>query len=381
MPALVHLSPFVHSVGGMQTLVRRNLELDRIRGIDSRSLALFDRRTPGVPAECRLGARGWWTLNGMQRALASRLPGPGATIIYYNGWGLPVLAGRDGAGRRLAFLATDWPGFAAGVTAMADACDGFICVSEELAAKIHATIPHYPAGRIHAVPLAAESFPHPRGVREDLTVPLQVGFVARLERDQKRADLLPALVRAVRRMGAPVRWRIVGDGSQRRLLERSLGGATDVTFHGIIRGDEYQHILGQLDAIVFLSEYEGTPLAMLDAMAAGAVPIFPAIGGLAERYASDVQPDCVYPAGNIAAAAQRIAALAQDPRLADLSRRCRERVAGHSPVAYAASYARALDELIAAPRISIAGGQRKTRLTDWLPLAILKRACPDAIWR
>lgn len=381
MPALVHLSPFVHSVGGMQTLVRRNLELDRIRGIDSRSLALFDRANPAVPADCRLGARGWWTLGGMQRGLARKLPEPGATIIYYNGWGLPVLAGRDGAGRRLVFLATDWPGFAVGVAAMADWCDGFICVSEELVAKVHATIPRYPIERIRAVPLAAESFPHPRGGREDLTVPLQVGFVARLERDQKRADLLPALIGAVRRIGTPVQWRIVGDGSRRRPLERSLGGAADVTFHGMVRDDEYRHILGQLDVIVFLSEYEGTPLAMLDAMAAGAVPVFPAIGGLAERYASDVRAGCVYPAGDIEAAAQRIAALAQEPQLADLSRRCRERVAGHSPAAYAASYARALDELIAAPRISIAGGQRKTRLTDWLPLAILKRACPDAIWR
>lgn len=381
MPALIHLSPHVHSVGGMQTLVRRNLELDRIRGIDSRSLALFDRPAPGVPATSRLGARGWWTLGGVQRGLARKLAEPGAAIIYYNGWGLPALAARDGAGRRLAFLATDWPGFAVGVTAMAAWCDGFICVSAELAAKVHATIPRYPTERIHAVPLAAEAFPQPRSRREASVAPLEVGFVARLERDQKRADLLPALVRAVRRAGAQVRWRIVGDGSRRRSLERSLGGAPDVTFHGMVRGDEYRRILGELDAIAFLSEYEGTPLAMLDAMAAGAIPVYPAIGGLAERYAADVQADCVYPAGDIEAAARRIAALAREPQLADLSRRCRERVAGHSPSAYAASYVRALDEMIAAPRISIVSGHRQPRLTDWLPLALLKRACPDAIWR
>ena len=362
-------------------MVRRNLALDRARGVESRPLALFDRADSAGPAEFRLGARGWWNLRSLRRMLAHRLPEPGATMIYYNGWGLPVLANCDRGARRLAFLATDWPGFTPAVTAMAPWCDGFVCVSDELVGKVRATIPHFPAERILAVPLAAESFPPRQPRRPDPTRPLVVGFVARLERDQKRADLLPALIQAMRRTGIAVRWEIVGDGSERRSLERALAGTNGVTFHGMTQGDGYRRIVGQLDLIVFMSEYEGAPLAMLDAMAAGAIPVFPSIGGMAERYAAAVAPGCVYPAGDIGAAAQRIAILAQEPNRAELDRRCRELVAAHSPAAYAAAYERAVEGLTTAPRISRVGGQRKPQLTDWLPLAIVKRTCPDVIWR
>lgn len=381
MPGLIHLSPHVFSVGGMQTLARRNLALDRTRGTESRPLSLFDRPDPTVRPESCLGARGWWNLRTLRGRLVRRLPEPGATIIYYNGWGLPILADRDQAARRLVFLATDWPGFAPAVTAMAPWCDGFVCVSDELVAKVRATIPPFPAERILAVPLAAESFPPREPRRPDPARPLVVGFVARLERDQKRADLLPTLIQATRRTGIAVRWEIVGDGSERRSLERALAGTNGVTFHGMTHGDGYRRIVGQLDLIVFMSEYEGAPLAMLDAMAAGVIPVFPSIGGMAERYAAAVAPGCVYPAGDIGAAAQRIAILAQEPNRTELDRRCRELVAGHSPAAYAAAYERAVEGLMSAPRISRVGGLRKPQLTDWLPLAIVKRTCPDVIWR
>lgn len=378
---LVHLSPHVHSLGGMQTVVQRNLALDRVRGVQSQSLSLFDRIDPSLPSACCLGAGGWWSLRAIQQALGQRIRESGATLIYYNGWGMPVLAGHDHAGRRLAFMVTDWPGFSGALVAMKPWCDGFICVSEELAAATRRSLPDYPADRIMAVPLSAlpawdggERRPLANGV-------LEVGFVARLERNQKRADLLPALVKAVRAIGAGVRWHVVGDGTHRVALHRAFAGSTDVVMHGVLRGDDYRRVLAGLDVIVFLSEYEGAPLAMLDAMAAGAVPLFPAIGGLGERYAAGVDPRCVYPAGAVAVAAQRLAALATDPGMAALASRSRNVVAGHGAAAYRQGYENALEKLTNPPRLSQSGGARRSRLTDRLPLGLLTRVLPGALLR
>jgi glycosyltransferase involved in cell wall biosynthesis len=69
---------------------------------------------------------------------------------------------------------------------------------------------------------------------------------------------------------------IYGDGPDRAVVERILaqrGEGLPVKLAGLIDSRSMQERLLEADAIVLLSDYEGLPIALLEAMACGCVPI------------------------------------------------------------------------------------------------------------
>lgn len=95
---------------------------------------------------------------------------------------------------------------------------------------------------------------------------------------------LPTLLRAFGRLSARcdhVRLLLVGDGELRRSMERlaaELGLNGRVHFTGWVR--DLPAIYGALDVAVLTSINEGTPLVLLEAMAAGRPVIATAVGGV-----------------------------------------------------------------------------------------------------
>src|SRR6267143_1074250 len=89
---------------------------------------------------------------------------------------------------------------------------------------------------------------------------------------------------------------ILGDGVERRRLERvsatlRLGGR--VTFHGQV--DDAPNLFRAFDAVVLSSRSEGTPMALLEAIAAGVPVVATAVGGVPDVIGPGeallVQPD------------------------------------------------------------------------------------------
>jgi glycosyltransferase involved in cell wall biosynthesis len=69
---------------------------------------------------------------------------------------------------------------------------------------------------------------------------------------------------------------IVGDGPERPALEHladSLGLGDKVAFHGHVSPDEAERALARADVYVSVSESDGASVALLEAMALGAVPV------------------------------------------------------------------------------------------------------------
>jgi L-malate glycosyltransferase len=69
---------------------------------------------------------------------------------------------------------------------------------------------------------------------------------------------------------------VVGDGPERPALERlaaSLGLENEVTFHGHVAPDAAERVLARADVYVSVSESDGASVALLEAMALGAVPV------------------------------------------------------------------------------------------------------------
>lgn len=101
-------------------------------------------------------------------------------------------------------------------------------------------------------------------------------YVGRLVEEQKRiSDVVAALCEAARRNPKLEAW-IVGDGPARSTVERIIdknGMGARVRLLGRIDNESIYDVLVQCHALVLLSDYEGLPIAMLEAMAAGVVPI------------------------------------------------------------------------------------------------------------
>jgi glycosyltransferase involved in cell wall biosynthesis len=122
-----------------------------------------------------------------------------------------------------------------------------------------------------------------RRLRKRFQIPdneLVLGYMGRLSEEKG----LPYLIEAVRQLSAdklPVRLLLVGDGPQRNALERRVeqsGLQSRCTFTGFQQ--QAERLLPAIDIFVLPSLTEGTPMALLEAMAAGVPVIASAVGGI-----------------------------------------------------------------------------------------------------
>lgn len=120
------------------------------------------------------------------------------------------------------------------------------------------------------------------GVADDETA---IGFVGRLTEIKNLGMFLDAAA-AVRQRGAGrFRFVLVGDGSLREELEayaESLGLGGAVNFAG--NRDDAPGFYAGLDVVALTSLNEGTPLSMIEAMAAGRSVIATAVGGVPDLF-------------------------------------------------------------------------------------------------
>lgn len=382
MGAITHITAESRSRGGMQRHVDLNRDMDRAAGHESCVVTLFETM-PAGGSDIGLGAAWWWTPGRLRRIFQQRaVPLTQNTMaVYHNAWGMPLLAPGDGAARRMAYLHTDWPGLETAVQASARWCDGIICVSGTLVESVWRVVPEYPRERVYHVkyPVYPPAGYTGDGLPEQAR-PFRIGYVGRLEVRQKRVERLPALMRAwAAAKAGPVEWHVLGDGPERGRLERAAKGAGDIRFHGWLGGDHYWRMLAALDAVIFFSDYEGTPIALLEAMSVGVTPVFPDIGGDGEELARSLDPDCVYPRGDLDAALHQLRVLAAGNR-AGRRRQARKNVAGYTAENYAKELAGAMLAAWERPRYSAITTARAGRWSDWLPMAVVRRCREGAIW-
>lgn len=106
--------------------------------------------------------------------------------------------------------------------------------------------------------------------------------VARIDRE-KRIDLILKVAKKMQEHQV-FRWYIVGDGPQREILEKrkeQLGLGQNVIFLGYL--DNPYSVMKCCDVFVLLSEYEGTPVTIDEAMVLGLNIVAPRIGGIPEQ--------------------------------------------------------------------------------------------------
>lgn len=146
-------------------------------------------------------------------------------------------------------------------------------------------------------------------ISEDVTV---VATVGRLTAIKSQSLLLKAAARL--RDTCELQLLIVGDGELRSQLEaeaRKIGVANCTRFLGW-RGD-LETIYAATDIFVLTSRNEGTPVALIEAMAAGVASVSTDVGGVRDVITS-AEEGVVVPYGDDAALAAAVKGLADDPQ-------------------------------------------------------------------
>lgn len=204
----------------------------------------------------------------------------------------------------------------------------FLAVSESDRQKM-IEIEGIPGEKIRFIPNGVPDRPPGDGrrIRDELGLPADapvVGTVCSL-RPQKAVDL--ALEAAARLSGdhPQLRFLVVGDGPERSRLEREaerLG--VPALFVGRRPHEEIPDLLAAMDILVSSSSFEGTPLAVLEWMAAAKPIVATAVGGI-PSIVDDGEQGLLVPPGDAAALAAAIARLLGDPgerrRLGEAARR------------------------------------------------------------
>jgi len=212
---------------------------------------------------------------GVLGRVAARLAGSPIVVHTYHGH---VLRGYFDAGRSAFFRAVE--------RRLGRTTRVLIAVSQSVKDDLVA-LGIAPADRIRVIPLGLELQPLagalPRGsLRGEAGVPDAaplVGIVGRLTAIKDVPTFLAAAVR-VRARVVDARFAVVGDGELRAALEAEaarLGLSGVVHFHG------WRHdmalVYGDLDVVVNTSINEGTPVALIEAMAAGRPVVATRVGG------------------------------------------------------------------------------------------------------
>ncbi|PYQ12640.1 MAG: glycosyltransferase family 1 protein [Acidobacteria bacterium] len=219
---------------------------------------------------------------------------------------------------------------------------------------------HVPEGKVRLIwngaPLAefaAVAPPVARAVRRELGLPADapvVGSIGRLSEQKGHRYLLDAAARVLHQR-TDARFLIAGDGDQMDPLRRQaeeLGIASSVVFAG--HRPDVPALLGAIDVFAISSTYEGTPLALFEAMAAGKAIVSTAVDGCREVLEDGLTGLLVPPRDPEALAAALRRSLDDEALRASLAARAREASARYDISACVARMQDLYDEVLAEKR-------------------------------
>jgi len=150
-----------------------------------------------------------------------------------------------------------------------DRVNSIVCVSEFLASQ--ARTGEDQSVDVRRIPSGT---PIPPEVTETPEETLRIVYVGRLVEEQKQIlSTVNSLIKATREVQG-VEGVVYGDGPDKERVESLLANSgAHVVLGGNLSSKELQRRLLESHVILLLSDYEGTPTAVMEAMACGVVPV------------------------------------------------------------------------------------------------------------
>lgn len=189
-----------------------------------------------------------------------------------------------------------------------------LCVSRVIQEKLRACLPDEYKDQVHYSLLGVDLPDRPHGAPWKPGLPLRLVYAGRLQRYQKRIEDLPLFLRSLVRAGIEFHADIAGAGSEETLLLDQLrenGLGERVTFHGALSHADTLSLFERSHIFMLFSTFEGLPLALLEAMARGVVPVVTDLPSGISEVVQDHVNGRLFPVGEPAAAAELISELSQ----------------------------------------------------------------------
>jgi glycosyltransferase involved in cell wall biosynthesis len=149
--------------------------------------------------------------------------------------------------------------------------DVFIAHNPYFTERLKALLPAERAADVYFLPFGVQQdaasvrSPNPKG-------PLRVIFIGRLHRKKGVLDL-PLVDDALRELGVRVEWTLLGRGPDQEALEREIAGKDNFAIRSPKDGMEMLREASSGDVLLLPSRMDGTPLAVMEAMSVGLVPV------------------------------------------------------------------------------------------------------------
>jgi glycosyltransferase involved in cell wall biosynthesis len=277
--------------------------------------------------------------------LAKLLPrGPG--VLVTNDWLELAMAGSHDTGRGVvAIVHGDYDYYSELARRHEATIDAFVAYSSRIADRLRTLLP----SRADAVFRLRYGVDVPEAPRDPSAGPLRALFVGRLDRQKGIFDLA-AIAEALAARGQAVIWTVVGTGPEEAALRKAWPDPA-VRWLGARSHEETVRVYARHDVLVLPSYAEGLPVVLLEAAAAGVVPVVSELpSGVPEVVDPGVTGFRAAP-GDILAFVEAIERLAGDPlRLAAMSQAVRDHVTRSFDARVCASAYDALYERVMASR-------------------------------
>jgi glycosyltransferase involved in cell wall biosynthesis len=146
--------------------------------------------------------------------------------------------------------------------------DYFVASSKHMASRLRSLLPERAESVLH-LPYGVTIPPRSRGSRPGA---LRVVFIGRIVEAKGVLDL-PEIDRELRRLGVKVEWMIIGSGTDEKRLREAWAWNPEVCWTGSIANEAARDRLLESDIMVLPSQAEGFPVTVVEAAAAGVVPV------------------------------------------------------------------------------------------------------------
>jgi glycosyltransferase involved in cell wall biosynthesis len=304
----------------------------------------------------------------------------GRVALYHLPWAGRFFCPHDHASRRIFVFHSNAETAHTFLARSGQFFDGFLCVNPLLREVVRSILPETAEERIAVVNSPVASPPHLTRI-EPFGKPIRLGYVGRIDVLHKRIDRIPEFSAALQNSGTEFNLTIIGEGPRRDLLE-AAAPKNPFHFAGVLQGDAYWKSLSELDCILFFSDLEGTPMALLEAMSQGVIPVFPRINCGGDSYVGAVDEALLYPPGDMQAASAQVARLSKAPQeqIAELRKRCREAVRQHSLRNYFSKTYEFVNLISKLPRISSSSPGGSMALAQYLTVDQITRARDMVRW-
>ena len=205
----------------------------------------------------------------------------------------------------------------------ADVIDVFICYGRAMFDTLRRRLPDRTDSIVHL----PYGIPLPSRTRLRTEGPLRLLFAGRLEHGQKGVFDLPQIDAALRDANVPVTWTLVGAGPDEALLRERWGVQPHVQWLGAQTTARVLEIAAEHDVFVLPTRAEGFPVALLEAMSVGLVPVVSDLRSGIRELVSDGIHGMLRPTGDITGFAEAIRVLHHDrARVDTMSDAARARV-------------------------------------------------------